>query len=44
MFEEMEKVGDKTEMAFAPQNHPTVFLSFVWDATQGAEGDESLQG
>jgi hypothetical protein len=41
MFEEMEKAGENSDLLFAPQNHASVFLSFVWDATQGnGEGVE----
>lgn len=40
MFEEMEKNGENADLVFAPQNHPQVFLSFVWDATEGTEGAE----
>jgi len=36
MFEEIEKAHDGREMILAPQNHPMVFLSFVWDSTAGA--------
>lgn len=33
MFEEIEQANDGREMILAPQNHPAVFLSFVWDTT-----------
>jgi hypothetical protein len=39
MFEEIEKANDGREMILAPQNHPQMFLSFVWDAT--ADHDEA---
>lgn len=39
MFEDIEKANDGREMILAPQNHPTAFLSFVWDTT--AEEEET---
>jgi len=37
MFEEIEQANDGREMILAPQNHPTVDISFVWDTTQSDE-------
>ncbi len=37
MFEEIEKANDGREMVIAPQNHPVVTLSFVWDTTAGID-------
>jgi len=39
MFEELEKAQDGQEMILAPQNHPDMFLSFVWDTTVAQTGD-----
>lgn len=41
MFEEIEKANDGREMILAPQNHPALFLSFVWDTTEAVKEDEA---
>jgi hypothetical protein len=44
MFEEIEKANDGREVVIAPQNHPDIFVSFVWDNTvrDDAAGVEPL--
>jgi hypothetical protein len=36
MFEEIEKAHDEEPIPSLPQNHPDVFVSFVWDTTPDA--------
>jgi hypothetical protein len=40
VFEEIEKANDGREMILAPQNHPSLFLSFVWDTTEAVKEEE----
>jgi hypothetical protein len=37
MYEQIEQAAQQPEFGVAPQNHPAVMLSFVWDTTQPVE-------
>ncbi|MGW5190069.1 hypothetical protein ACWEOO_12490 [Kribbella sp. NPDC004138] len=37
MYEQIEQAAQQPEFGVAPQNHPAVMLSFVWDTTQPIE-------
>lgn len=39
VFEDIEKANDREPVAVIAQNHPDVFVSFVWDNTRDSTGD-----